>query len=383
MKKILLALVFIQSLFGFSIFAGMDMPLKLAIQPAPSEASYFTAKGKNNLLYELSLENFENNPMNLQSLEVDEIWPSGKVTHRKFNREELKKMYSGIAALPTQPQDPVLQAGQAGVIYVLLDYPQNLGLPKSVTNKIVGSRGAAGQKTYTMSSAPLSVAPKAATLIASPLKGENWFTPNGPSNVSIHRRVMIPMDGKVEIPERFAVDWIEVDEKGLSYKGDPKKNENYYAYKKPIYAVASGKVVAAKDGIPENTPTEKEMAVTINLETIGGNYIIQEVAPGIYAFYAHMIPGSQKVKVGDLVKEGALIGLLGNSGNSSEPHLHFQLIDQANPLHGEGLPFTLKNFIRTNYDMKLDDKQDFTYFKIKDKHPVQNESFINFDLGDL
>ncbi len=383
MKIIIVFLVAWFNLFSFSAFAGMEMPLKLSIQAAPSEASYYEAKGESYLVYEVYLENFEHLPLHLQSLEVQENWPSGKMTNRKFNSEQLKKMYSGIAGPLTKAQDPILQPGQAAVLYVLLSYPKKLGLPKSVTNKITGSRLGVGEKTYTILSSPLLVSPKSATIITSPLKGENWFTPNGPSNVSIHRRVMIPMDGKVEIPERFAVDWIKVDETGLSYKGDPKKNESYYAYRQPISAVSDGRVVAIKDGILENTPTAKEMAVTITLDTIGGNYVIQEVSSGVYAFYAHLIPGSLKVKVGDTLKAGDAIGLLGNSGNSTEPHLHFQLINQANPLHGEGLPFVLKNFIRKDFDMKLDDNQDFTYFKMKGKHPVQNESFIDFDLGDL
>ena len=65
--------------------------------------------------------------------------------------------------------------------------------------------------------------------------------------------------------------------------------------------------------------------VPITLETVGGNNVIMEIGDGLYAFYAHLQPGSLRVKVGDKVRRGQVLGLLGNSGNSSEPHLHFHI----------------------------------------------------------
>ena len=68
-------------------------------------------------------------------------------------------------------------------------------------------------------------------------------------------------------------------------------------------------------------------------EDYGGNYIVLQIAPGVYAFYAHLQPGSLKVKVGDTVAAGAVIASLGNTGNSTAPHLHFGLVDQPGFSH--------------------------------------------------
>lgn len=369
------------SLVSSPVFAATDLPYKLSAEPSLKEVQVFEGHGQKHLAYEIYLQNFEKKALILQSLEIEERWSSGKTSKRKFSREELVKMYSGIAEDPRKAQNPILQAGQAGVLYVFLSFPEGRGAPQEITSNVIVNAQAELPKTIQTKS--LIVSSTAAAKIIAPLKGKNWFTPNGPSNASTHRRVVLPIDGQVYIPERFAVDWVQVDENGKTFAGDATRNESYYAYREAINAVAAGKVLVVKDGIPENTPTAKEMAVVISMDSIGGNYVIQEIAPNTYAFYAHLIPGSLKVKAGDVLKAGDSIALVGNSGNSSEPHLHFQIIDQPNPLRGEGIPFELKNFTRTDYDMKLDEKEDFTYFKMKGQHAVVNESFMDYDLGDF
>ena len=82
-----------------------------------------------------------------------------------------------------------------------------------------------------------------------------------------------------------------------------------------------------KDGIPENVPGANSRAVPITLETVGGNHVIIDIGGGHYAFYAHLKPGGIRVKLGDKVKRGQVIGLVGNTGNSTEPHLHFHISD--------------------------------------------------------
>ena len=104
-------------------------------------------------------------------------------------------------------------------------------------------------------------------------------------------------------------------------------------------AVGDGVVVAVKDGIPQNIPGATSRAVPITLETVGGNHVIIDLGKGQFAFYAHLQPGSPRVKVGDRVKAGQVIGLVGNSGNSTEPHLHFHICDRNSPLASEGLPY--------------------------------------------
>ncbi len=101
--------------------------------------------------------------------------------------------------------------------------------------------------------------------------------------------------------------------------------------------MADGVVTQIKDGIPQNMPEANSQAVPITLETIGGNHVIMDIGNGLFAFYAHMQPGSLRVKVGDKVTRGQVLGLLGNTGNSSEPHLHFHICNANSELASEGL----------------------------------------------
>jgi murein DD-endopeptidase len=84
--------------------------------------------------------------------------------------------------------------------------------------------------------------------------------------------------------------------------------------------------------------------VPINLETVGGNYIILDLGKGYFAFYAHLQPKSVRVKIGGKVRRGQVIALLGNSGQSDAPHLHFHIADAPSPLGAEGLPYVFGSF---------------------------------------
>jgi murein DD-endopeptidase MepM/ murein hydrolase activator NlpD len=180
--------------------------------------------------------------------------------------------------------------------------------------------------------------------ISPPLRGGEWLAANGPSNNSGHRRSMIPIDGQAAIAQRFAIDWLQLREDGRSFTGDPKDNKNYRCYGAEALAVADAVVVEVKDGIPENIPGLTSRAVPITLETVGGNHVILDLGQGHYAFYAHLQPGSLRVKLGDKVRRGQVLGLVGNSGNSTEPHLHFHITDANSPLGSEGLPYLLPAF---------------------------------------
>jgi hypothetical protein len=72
--------------------------------------------------------------------------------------------------------------------------------------------------------------------------------------------------------------------------------------------------------------------------------VIIDIGGGYYAFYAHLKPGGVKVKLGDKVKRGQVIGIVGNTGNSTEPHLHFHVSDGNSPLGSEGVPYRIDSF---------------------------------------
>jgi len=152
------------------------------------------------------------------------------------------------------------------------------------------------------------------TPIGLPFHGQ-WKVFWGGDTVELNYHVPTPN-------QRRAADLL-IERDGKTHKGDGTRNEDYFAYGMDIHAVSAGRVVLVVDGVPDNKPGE------MNPMMATGNTVIIEHAPGLYSMSAHFIPGSIKVKVGQSVTGGQGLGRCGNSGNSSEPHLHFQLQDGA------------------------------------------------------
>lgn len=139
--------------------------------------------------------------------------------------------------------------------------------------------------------------------------------------------------------QRFAVDWVMRGSDGKTFRGEHKQNADYLCYGQPALAVAPGMVVMVIDGVPENVPGKMDGY------NIGGNQIAIDLGQGEYAYYAHIQPGTFKVKVGDKVVAGQPLGLVGNSGNSSEPHLHFQVSTAPQPYLAESLPVEYRDVL--------------------------------------
>ncbi len=178
--------------------------------------------------------------------------------------------------------------------------------------------------------------------ISSPVKGNNWLFINQSSN-DYHFYVLFFLNGKIGTGERYAFDNLKIDNNMKFFSGDPRRNESYYNYKDTLYAVANGTVVQIQDGLPENLGDAHNLTFNSPLE-LAGNFLILDMGGSKYAFYAHCVPNSFFVKVGDQIKEGDPVALLGNSGNSTAPHLHFQICDSPDFFSSNGLPFVLKKY---------------------------------------
>jgi hypothetical protein len=178
--------------------------------------------------------------------------------------------------------------------------------------------------------------------IAPPLTGDGWMVSNGCCAPNVHRDLRLAINGdRIGTPETFAIDWSRVKNDRI-YDGDGSQNEQHYAFGADILAVADATVVIVQDGEPEQVPNVR--LVPQKSTELAGNLVVLEVEPNVYAAYVHLQPGSITVKVGDKVTVGQQLAHLGNSGNSSGPHLHFGLLDQANLFTGRSLPFVLEQF---------------------------------------
>lgn len=119
--------------------------------------------------------------------------------------------------------------------------------------------------------------------------------------------------------QKNAFDIVITNEQGFSFKTKGLSNDDYYAFGKELIAPCDGEVVLVVDGVKDNVPG------TTNPVYVPGNTVIIKTANNEYLFFAHFKQHSIAVKEGQQIKQGELLGLCGNSGNSSEPHLHFHI----------------------------------------------------------
>jgi murein DD-endopeptidase MepM/ murein hydrolase activator NlpD len=138
--------------------------------------------------------------------------------------------------------------------------------------------------------------------------------------------------------QRFAYDFLVV-EGGTTHRGDGRRNEDYFAYGRSVLAPAAGRVVVAVDGVPDNVPG------SMDTTHLAGNHVIVDHGNGEFSLLAHLAPGSVTVKPGDQVTAGEKLGRCGNSGHSSEPHLHYHLQNTARLSDGEGLPAPFVGYV--------------------------------------
>jgi murein DD-endopeptidase MepM/ murein hydrolase activator NlpD len=154
---------------------------------------------------------------------------------------------------------------------------------------------------------------KSTLVLGLPFRGQ-WSVLWGGSTLDVNQHV-------THASQRRAADLVVVDTQGKSHAGDGKKNDDYYAYGREVVAVADGIVTVAIDGVMDNEPGTTNPYFTM------GNAVFVQHAPDLFSVYAHLQPGKLRVRAGARVKKGQVLGLCGNTGNSSEPHLHFQLQD--------------------------------------------------------
>jgi hypothetical protein len=224
--------------------------------------------------------------------------------------------------------------------------------PATVTNRIKyalqpDSTSAALVTDPSIEGPEVAVDRSPAVEIAPPLKGDGWLVTSACCMPNVHRSLRVAVDGqRIETPETFAVDWALIENNRVS-EGDGSRNEDFYDFGKDVLAVADSTVVKVIDGQPNQSPTAA--FVPTDITQYGGNQVMLEIAPNVYAWYAHLQPGTIPVKVGDQVKTGTPLGKIGNSGPSAGPHLHLSVLDGPDPTSARSLPFVIDKYTLVGY----------------------------------
>ena len=294
--------------------------------------------GMVHLEYDLVLTNVFTTPVTITAIDV-----------LTLEGQPLLQLAGDTLAAMTRPligSTPTDLVPQSGALAAMLDVvvpPDQV--PARLTHRITYDLAADAPNLSIIGSheivgPELAVDPFAPLVIAPPLRGSGWLNANGCCAASAHRSARLAVDGArlVKI-ETFAIDWIRLEGPRF-YAGDGTRNEDYFGFGTEVLAVGDGTVAFVRDGMPEETPFEPSKSLRQPLD-YGGNEVVLELAPGVYAFYAHLQPGSVRVQVGETVTTGQILGLLGNTGNSTAPHLHFQLADGPDVLTATSLPFVI------------------------------------------
>ena len=311
-------------------------PVDLTVPVPPSP---FRQNGRTQLVYELALRSFRAGDIEWTALEV--LDDTGRAL-ASYEGDALAGMLARPGTTPGLDQPRRIAAGMSAVAYlwISIDGDPPRGLKHRATFALPSASSGARR---VVESDAVAVGPPA-PVIGPPTKGRGWVA-RWISNTSFHRRGMFPVDGRASIAQRFAIDWNRYDDQGIEQKGEAADNTTYSVYGQEVIAVADATVVKVIDGVAQNQPPNIAPGVGFDPEQALGNSVVLALPGHLFATYAHMQPGSLKVKSGDQVRRGQLLGLVGNSGNATGPHLHFHLATGPG-LSGEGVPYGIDVFQR-------------------------------------
>jgi len=302
--------------------------------------------GKYHALYELVITNARPVTATIQSVTVVDAADTTKVIEQLQGADLLAHLRS----LDTkQATDATIEPNGTRILLVDLDFATQAAVPKATmhTFSVLGQNNPGSKEptagTYTITKVPFD-GPAIRTL-AAPLRGDHWVVTNGCCGVAAaHRKTILPVNGALYDAQRWAIDYLQLDAQGHFFEGDEHDVKSYDYYGTDIHSVASGVVVGSLDGQPDQVPGQLPDPSTINVQNVDGNHVVVDIGGGQYVFYAHMVPGSVAVKVGDKVTAGQVLGKLGNTGNTSAPHLHIHVMNSASVLGSMGLPYVIGSF---------------------------------------
>lgn len=320
------------------IAAGTEVmtPLIGSVPFAPTP--FAGSDDRTHLVYELAVTNFTHAPMAIDELVV-----------RDGTGAALQTLDAAAASARLQPagnRDNVsrLEAGQSGTFFLHVTLDEGAPVPETLVHDVTVTSDAmpAGQNTPTVELGRTGVDQRTLPVLSAPLRGERYIAADGCCDATRHTRAILPVNGQTFVAQRYAIDYEQADEQNRIYTGDARDPQSYAIFGQEVLAVADGTVVGTRNDLPEQVPGTYPEG--IGVDEADGNYIVLDVGNGFYVNYAHMQPGSVRPALGDEVKRGDVLGLVGNTGNSVAPHLHLHVMDGPSPLASQGLPYLYDRF---------------------------------------
>ena len=332
--------------------SGPDQFTPVIVSTLPGSTRPFPGTdGKYHVVYELVVTNTKPTPATLKKIEVLDASSQGVASTAVVASYEGDALVSRLRTLANTPaKGPEIEFGGTRLFLIDLTFDSRAQVPARLRH-LFEVTGASGPAPVPMTPVALSYTVAPVELhaqlpeIGPPLAGKGWVAINGCCEAGgAHRASGLSANGGIYYGQRFAIDWMRLDEKGRLVHGDPADVHNYTDYGVDVLAVADGKVVQVLDALGDQPPGKLPDPKTMTVENVLGNHVILDLGNGVYAFYAHMEKGSIVVAEGQHVKRGDVLGKLGNSGNTSAPHLHFHLMEGPSALASNGIPYLLDSF---------------------------------------
>jgi hypothetical protein len=327
-------------------------PLAAALLTVP--APVLATDGRIHLAYELLLTDVAGSPVRIDRVEIRDA--ATRAVLQTMTGTGLRSALTPVAGAsgdesaidPTKKVEPsVLASSMTAVLWIDLSLPAGAKVPSRLDHEVTGAivpGGKTPNHPFAITVGDTATSTTKATVLEPPVKGGTWYMSEGCcTDDTHHRRGLGPINGVASVPQRFAIDFFLLDGQHRAWVGDPSKLTSYLTYRQPVIASAAGTIVDAQDGLPNNPNIPDVPKLNSITETVG-NHVIEQIGPGVYVLYAHLDPGSVRVHVGDKVALGQQLGLIGTSGNSTTPHLHFQLLTTPTFFPTDSDPFTFDKF---------------------------------------
>lgn len=329
--------------------AGAELPAvftpvlvsSVGVETAPVESRDGTWR----VVYEVILTNAQRAPADIDTIDVVDA-SNTDTTVATISGDDLLTQMRQLSGGPVE--DTSLEPNESMMAFMDLTFDSLDDVPDAVAHRLIGA-GAANPGTPEATpmdylTTPFTLRDRTEVVMGAPLEGGEWVAVNGLEGSGVHRQAVQSVGGQLFNAQRFAIDWMLLDENDTFATNDTSKVENWHSYDQPVLAVADAEVIEVLDELPDQAPGTLPDPAEMTMENVDGNHVILELGDGVYAFYAHLKQGSITVSEGDTVQAGDEIGRLGNSGNTSAPHLHMHVMTTGSALGADSIPYTFEEF---------------------------------------
>lgn len=296
------------------------------------------ADGRTHLVYEIRLANSTRTSVTLESVEARSSAGARLAALSGGALESRVQVDGGQGGL-------VLEPGRGGAIFMDAIAARGQKPPRRLVHRfklLAQPPAPSPPQSVSFTGAPTAVVSGRPVVVSPPIRGSRWLAATGCCVAGEHRKAVLPIGGRLYAAQRFAIDFLRLTADNRLFSGPIGDIASYRSYGVKVRSVAAGRVVRVLTGQAQQVPGRFPTDTTPR--TAAGNFVVIRIAPRRYALYAHMQSASIKVRAGDRVRRGQVIGLLGNSGHSAGPHLHFHVMDGPSPLASNGVPFEFTSF---------------------------------------